>query len=67
MHKSAVARLIIRNLDTAMGKLEDASTTMTAKLPMTEADATTQAAIRSQLVPIISSHGLHNRYPIEMA
>lgn len=59
INKSAIAKLTMRNLETTMGAREDESTMITAKLPTTEAEATIQAAIRNQLVPIISSQGLY--------
>lgn len=63
INKSAVAKLIMRNFDTTMVEREDESTMITAKLPTTEAEATIQAATRSQLVPIISSQGLRIQHP----
>uniref|UniRef100_A0A182TGJ2 Uncharacterized protein n=1 Tax=Anopheles melas TaxID=34690 RepID=A0A182TGJ2_9DIPT len=57
MHRSANARLQIRNFGTVRSLRLENSTTTTATLPNTASRTTTQTDPRSQCDPITSSHG----------
>lgn len=58
MHKSAIAKLQIRNLDTVISESLNTTTNNTAKLPNSASFTTHQTDILSQDIPIISSQGL---------